>query len=531
MSFPNYLVEAATLAKFLGVDKIENKGEIEKLRQASIDKGTFSRNPDEIEIHPSNVEIYGHMTRDQVEDLLHGYPRFGQLVRVVLDQNGYVISGARRVKAGVIYNNDERQKQKDDPTYEPQFIVLLCEERYVTDDEVKEGIVEFNKNRVKDVLQIYNEIQIMKPDIEARAYERRKNGMKQFSSDSPDLDERENEEKGSTYEILAKQLLIGKGTVYIIDKLGEKYFENNNNAREIVKEIKKGELSRDAGFKKFALMEARDKTTESQKDTDIAKKADMLVNKIELGSLSANQADIDFKKYCTEYDKKQHETKKESEPDDKLIFKPPENKKFNVITLDYSMEQLPKGEDLKAFKSILAKDAAIFWWANANDIREKMNFLHSLKFEVKDIAISSAQDTSGLYFNGCVSFLLLGIRGNLVLSKKYKPYYTFLEDSVDVCDIAESMFPDGMYLNPYHEADRPNWEGPIFYYDDEYHYYKEESTEEKDRLVEEESIDPVEEEKDNCGDIKDREVHTEEGGDKEIIEEEGIEVKEEDNHF
>lgn len=107
------------------------------------------------------------------------------------------------------------------------------------------------------------------------------------------------------------------------------------------------------------------------------------------------------------------------------------------------------------------KNAALFLMAPAKKLKEMIELMESWGFILINVAVWKKLDTGGTYFNGMIQFLLLGIKGNMVLSENWKEQKNncpiiFEKLSNDqnenkiperVYDMAEKMFPGQRYTD------------------------------------------------------------------------------------
>lgn len=411
----------------------------------------FPINPKNLNEHPKNIEIYGKETVD--EALKESIKDLGQLEPIVVDQEYRIISGHRRWKALKELQKEEMHKKKENKEYK-EIEAMCLMKPFSLDVDEEEAIIEFNKHRKKNPLQIFKETELLEEIYANRADERKKSKLKQNSVNS-DLSYRD-EEYGSTTEKQAKVIGLSEGTLSNLKYIGKLYNKKDIDARYVMDEMRADHLSIDAGYKLLKLMEAAKdpnaKEDAPQEIKDIAAKAKELVNKAKAGAITPNKADKDFEKY-----KKENINKPP-----KMIAIPPSGV-YNVIVAD------PKNADKVEKTEIkISKDSALFLCATTQNLEDRLGLMRNWGFSLKSIGIYDTERKPGEYFNGIVEFVLFGLKGNLEPVEDYQPDIIFKKGEKDkskymaVYRIAMKMFPDERYVDPFHETELDNWGKPAF---------------------------------------------------------------------
>lgn len=423
----------------------------EQSKEKETISGIFSISPKKLKEHSKNIEIYGKEGVDKA--LKESIRDLGQLEPIVIDQEYRIISGHRRWKALKELQKEEEQKKKENKEYK-EIEALCFMKPFSLDVDEEEAIIEFNKHRKKNPLQIFRETELLEDIYTKRADERKKSKLKQNSVNS-DLSYR-SEEYGSTTEKQAKVIGLSEGTLSNLKYIGKLYNDKDKDAKYVMDEMKSDNLSIDAGYKLLKLMEAAKdpnaKEDSPQEIKDIAAKAKELVDKAKAGAVTPNKADKDFEKY-----KKEHTNKPP-----KMIAVPPPGV-YNVIVAD------PKNADeAQKTETKISKDSALFLWATTQNLEDRLGLMRSWGFSLKSIGIYDAERKPGVYFNGVVEFVLFGLKGNLEPVEDYQPDIIFKKSEKDkskympVYQIAMKLFPSGSYVDPFHETELENWGKPTF---------------------------------------------------------------------
>jgi N6-adenosine-specific RNA methylase IME4/ParB-like chromosome segregation protein Spo0J len=429
-------------------------------------------NPKKIKPHEINTQLYGREDID--EALLESIRTQGQLEPIVLDQDNNIISGHRRWKVLLKLKEEEDLKKKKGQEYK-EIKAAYFQKYYNRElDEDKEAVVEFNRQRKKNPLQIYNEVEILEKIYAERAEKAKLKNL--INVDVPDLELRG--EHGRTVKKEAKATGLSTGTLGNLKYIGKKYREKDDNAEYVMDEMKQEHLSIDAAYKLLKLMEAANDPQAkgpraSETEKNFALKAQELVKKIKSGNATPNKAEKDFelfkKKYSDTTTKVTGSPKIQVAPSEiqevppKIQVIPPKGN-FNVFVAD------PKSvEEAKKRRIPDAMDAALFLWATTYNLKERMDLMQSWGFSLKSIGIWNTEIKTGSFFEGIIEFLLLGVKGNLEPADDYRPNVIFKTGHKDnenksepVYEIAEKMFPGQHYADLFDPVNRENWGQPTF---------------------------------------------------------------------
>lgn len=431
-------------------NQVVEQNEQEKQRKLNV---LIEIDPMQLHEHEINAELYGEEDLD--ETLLESIRTQGQLEPIMIDQDNNIISGHRRWKVLRKLKEEEDLKKKEGQSSE-EILAICFRKHYDGLLEEKEAIIEFNRQRKKNPLQIFKEIELLE-DVYAEQAKLRKNAN--FPNvDVPDLEHRG--EPGRTSEKQAKIVGLSEGTIGYLKYIGKKAKDKtNNDANYVMTEMVNDRLSIDAGYKLLKLMEAANDPNAKgpkapKKDKKIALKAQELVKLIKDGKRSPNKADHDFEAYKKSYENEVDKTTKSPKTQVTLS-----EGSFNIFVLD------PKSiEEAKKIEIPDVSDAAMFLWATTHNLKERLDLMQSWNFDLKDIGIWNTGRKTGAYFEGVVEFLLLGIRGDLEPAEDYRPDVIFKEGHSDqdnksepVYEIAEKMFPGQHYLDSRVDNKRENW--------------------------------------------------------------------------
>jgi hypothetical protein len=428
--------------------KTEEQNEEKEKQVKDINSVILKLDPKKFKAHDKNKDIYGPEKVD--EGLIDSIRQHGQLEPIVVDQDLKIISGHRRWRAIKEINRREKEN-KDFKPLEAKYVM----KSYNSEEEREEAIVEFNKQRKKNPLQIYNEAALLEPIYSERAKIRKDRNLLHYI-DYSDLSNRD-EDYGRTLAKLARAVNLSEGSLFNLMYVGKKYSEKNKNANTVMKDMKEGKFSIDAGYKFLRLMESADdpkaKTQgATQKDREIAVKAQEYVTKITEGTLTPNKADEEFKKYTKEYTDKPPKTR----------TIPPEGV-YSVIVAD------PKNADqVNNTETKVSNDSALFLWATTQNLQDRLDLMQSWGYSLKSIAIFDTESKSDVYLNGIVEFVLFGLKGNMKPVEGYQPDIIFKKGEKDktkydsIYNIAEKMFPNESFVDPFNDSGHDGWGKPTF---------------------------------------------------------------------
>lgn len=413
----------------------ENDKEIEKIveSQDKDEKLLHYIDPKKLKPHPKNVEIYGREEVD--EELVESILEKGQLEPIVIDQNYRIVSGHRRWRALTKINEDN------------EGIKAICFLKpFESELDEKEALVEYNRQRKKVPLQIYQEVKLLDEIYVERAVQRRNAGLKSTVVPDPAQQEEMKIEVGRTIEKEVDATGVKRTQLIQLRHIGKRWDEKDKDAIKLMSKLNAGELSIDAAYKTLQLIDiGRSELPESSQ-------AKYLVTQIEKGNTTPNKAEKQLKKYKEQKDNEIPKSR----------GKLPEGT-FNIIVAD------PQDMDNARKMQITdAMNAALFLWATTKNLKERMELMEAWDFKLKTIGVWETGKSSGTWFNGDVEFLLLGTRGNLK-PQEYKPEIIFSKDreasknkSEVVYDMAEKMFPGEKYLDPFVANGRDSWGQPCF---------------------------------------------------------------------
>jgi hypothetical protein len=411
--------------------------------------------PDELEPHDKNTEIYGPEPVDL--ELLKSIKENGQLDPVVITRDSIkkklsIISGHRRWKAIKMINEENEENEEE------KIPIKYIYRSYKTDSQVTKAIIEYNRQRKKVASQIYQEAISLDKILSPQAKERQKR-----ISDVPDLAQQNKEKNGRTIEQEADTLGMGKETLRKLKFIGgvcfqdnpkyEKYKNIQDNAEDILKELNKGKISIDAAYNKLKLI------CISSQNQPMSQYAGKLVNKISDGEKILDNSWEMFKKYensgITDIPQDNHSVQLNNDvnDNDNLLDS------YSVVVTDLTKFTVKEARKSKFTDS---KKAALFLWADTFNIRERINLLEKCNFTLKAIGIWKNETFLGTYFEGKVEFLLLGIRGNIVNSD-FKPHIILNNENCEnksaIYEIAEKMFPNETYVDLDKDPKRKGWDG------------------------------------------------------------------------
>ena len=202
-------------------------------------------NPTDLKPHPLNEKIYGEEPVDP--ELAKSIEKIGLLEKLVIKNDGTVISGHRRLKA-ILKVGPEKIKKV------PCEIVGFADEF-----EEKETLVSYNIHRKKTDVQLANEGIILEEIYKHKAEQRSLANLKQNSEnkdrDSPDvlkLSTSDNKNQpGRTRAKVAKDLGIGEESYRRLKKLREASESDDTVIAQIAERLLKDSMSKNKKYNLF----------------------------------------------------------------------------------------------------------------------------------------------------------------------------------------------------------------------------------------------------------------------------------------
>lgn len=406
-----------------GEDKVTPKGNKENSKVLYID-------PNELKPHPKNDEIYG--LEDVDDDLVESILVSGQLEPMIITDNNIIISGHRRWRALKKINDsvDEKDKRK-----------AICFYKPMTELEELEAIVESNRQRTKNLVQIYREAKLLDEVYAKRAKERQKYSLKKGAV-VPNLEQRDEQknEAGRTIEKEAKILGIGKTQLASLKKIGDR---GDDRANAIMDELSKGAIKIDTAHKKLKLMDIA--SDPNNPDVEVA---NSLLEAVENKKLKPSSAWNKFNEYKNE--KKASESKTNN------------SKGMYNVVVAYS-SSINEAMSLKGSDLTDAKDVALFLLANPDNLKETVKLMEQWGFSLKSIAIWDNEKPNGTWFRGEGDLLLFGVKGDMAPPADKNRFPIIIKDNGDklhfVYTMAELMFPGQQYCDPFRNPNRIGWNG------------------------------------------------------------------------
>lgn len=424
--------------------------------------------PYDLEPHPKNIEIYGSDDNDDIEMLIESIEKLKQLEPIVLgikhDKKYRILSGHRRWKA--LCEIKKRAKTEE----EAEAVKVRCIRKQLGSELAeKEALIEFNRQRKKNYEQIYHEVKLLEEIYAEQAKLRMRIGKPLDPSADP---QQGMGEPGKTKEKLAAATGMKETQLRLLMRIGdrcttEKKKENQKlyeNAKNIMNELRVGEISIDAADKKLAVLDAA--LNEEFPDWKREKLAD-LAKEVKTQKISPNQASEKLKKIkaANEDESSKKETKIEL----------PEGE-FDVMVAD--PQDINDARELK----IHVHNAACFLWADEKNLEERIELLKHWGFTRKAIAVCNTKKQGGTWFYGGAEFVLLGIKGDMTPPKldptegdgkianlffdrdlTRDPAVTYtrpVHKSIVVYEMAEQMFPGRVYCDPFRRNEREGWLQP-----------------------------------------------------------------------
>lgn len=415
----------------------------------------FKIDPYKLRPHIINKKIYG----DKIdEDLVASIIAVGQLEPVVIGPKHVILSGHRRWIAKCAI------KDRAATPEEAELVKITCVYKEITDPILqKEALLEYNRQRKKNLIQIYHEAKVLKEIYAEKAKYRMHSGK----DPGPNSEQGIENEKGRTGEKIAAYTGIGKTQLNTLFKIGDRYYNPEKkyqaksfkkNITEVMKELKAGVLTISAAENRLNVLDSSVDENLTVKERNIAKS---LVDEMKRGNISPNKAgDVleEFRKKAKE--PKIPKTKKvQTLPDDVgNVFVVDPQSVTDLIRSKKEQGTLPTKN-----LAVQAPDAAIFIWADKDHIDYMLGAFDFWGFHKKAIAVWHSK-TGGTWFNGDVEFLLFGIKGDMVKPAEMFPivFECEKEKRVEfVYEMAEKMFPDGHYCTPFSQPKREGWLEPV----------------------------------------------------------------------
>ncbi len=386
--------------------------------------------PNELKPHPKNDEIYGSEKVD--DDLVESILVSGQLEPMIITDNNIIISGHRRWRA---------LKKINDSVAEEDKRKAICFYKPFTELEEFEAIVESNRQRKKNLSQIYREAKLLDEIYTKRAKERQKYSLKKGSV-VPNSEQREEQKKeaGRTIEKEAKILGIGKTQLASLKKIGDR---SDGCANTVMNELSAGNIKIDAAYKKLKLMDIANDPSHPNVEV-----ANSLLEAVENKKLNPSSAWNELNKCKNE--------KKDSGPKTN-------NSKgmYNVVVAN--PQSINEAMSLKGSDLTDAKDATLFLLANSDKLKDMVGVMEHWGFGLKSILVWDDEKPDGTWFRGEGDLLLFGVKGNMAPPEDKNRFSIIIKDNRDklsfVYDMVEKMFPGQKYYDPFVDPNRTGWNG------------------------------------------------------------------------
>ena len=412
------------------------------------------KDPNELKANKHNVSIYGDEKVDQ--SLLESIKQKGLLEPLVIKDDNTIISGHRRWIVLKSLGIDKVQ----------------CRIMTFNDDlDEKESLIEFNKQRVKNDKQLYNEIDALENIYFERAERTRLSNLKQNKTiervESPTR-EKINKEETRTRSVIAENLNITQNHVRVLKNIGD-VAKTNDTAKKVLEARTDDKISRNSANTLVNIIK------KEEKHGDIAiKKAELTVSKVIERIESNPKITVERALIDVNREMKREEIKT-------VIPIKITNGLYNVILCDppwrYDFAETRNREienqyptmtieEMKALEIPADKDSVMFMWATAPKLKEAIGVLETWGFEYKTCAVWDKELMGmGYWLRGAHELLLIGTKGHPGVPEPENRYSSVIRSRREghskkpdiVYEMIEKMCPYGNYLEMFARSQREKW--------------------------------------------------------------------------
>src|SRR5665647_3191722 len=336
----------------------------------------------------------------------------------------------------------------------------------------KESLIEFNKQRVKNDKQLYNEIDTLENIYFEHAERARLSNLKQNQTvervESPTR-EKQDKEETRTRAVIADNLNITQNHVRVLKNLGDAA-KTNDTARKVLEVRNDEKISRNAANTLVNII----KKEEKHGDAAI-KKAELVVSKVierveSNPKITVEKALIDVKREI------KRDEIKTIIPDtvinglyDIILCDPPwryEHVKTNSRAIENQYPTMSLDE-IKALRVPAEENSILYMWATSPKLKEALEVVESWGFEYRSSAIWDKEKIGmGYWFRGQHEYLIVAVRGKPSTPPEDKRYPSVIKSSRTehsqkpevVYDMIENMFPHKKYIEMFARNIRPGWQ-------------------------------------------------------------------------
>src|SRR5665647_233667 len=335
---------------------------------------TAEKSPYELKPNKHNASIYGNEKVDS--QLVESIKLKGLLEPLVIKDDDTIVSGHRRWLA-----------------LKELGIKAQCRVMTFNDElDEKESLIEFNKQRVKNDKQLYNEIDTLENIYFEHAERARLSNLKQNQTvervESPTR-EKQDKEETRTRAVIADNLNITQNHVRVLKNLGDAA-KTNDTARKVLEVRNDEKISRNAANTLVNII----KKEEKHGDAAI-KKAELVVSKVierveSNPKITVEKALIDVKREI------KRDEIKTIIPDtvinglyDIILCDPPwryEHVKTNSRAIENQYPTMSLDE-IKALRVPAEENSILYMWATSPKLKEALEVVESWGFEYRSSAI------------------------------------------------------------------------------------------------------------------------------------------------
>jgi len=422
---------------------------------------TTEKNPEDLKPNKANYLIYGNEPIDN--QLLDSIKTKGLLEPLVIKDDDTIISGHRR---WLVLKKLGMKAQCRVMTFDNEL------------DE-KESLIEFNKHRVKNASQIYNEATALRDIIAEKARLRSISNLKNQTVEPLILAGR-----GDTRDKVSDAVGINRNKLETILNVGElaetgKILTAKERACSGPVTCAKPELK--AELKKEVAKEVMQKLNDESISINCARQ---LVKVIQDKPETAKRvmAVIESKPSIS-FERAVREVKQDERKEDVKITEPSNlsDGLFDVILCDppwrYDFAETKNREienhyptmsidEMKALEIPAGKDSVMFMWATAPKLKEAIGVLEAWGFEYKTCAVWDKELIGmGYWWRGSHELLLVGTRGKPTVPEPENRVSSVIRSRREshskkpdcVYDIIDKMCPGGRNLEMFARNVHPGW--------------------------------------------------------------------------
>lgn len=398
--------------------------------------------PKYLKLNPINEQVYGSEEADY--SFIESIEVFGQLEKIVVMEDKenpgyfYIISGNRRGAALKILRK-----------------TAICRlVSYENDDEMKEYFFQYNNYRKKIMSHIVEEAKLIRPIVSEKARMRKITPLKQ-NADMRISAEREKTkiETGSTRDIVADILGVGRDVLEKAEKIKDKADAGDEHAKILMKKVDDSEIPVHTAYKLLGLIA---EALSDSKDSDNALE---IIEKFYHGNITEKNLNKKLKKIV----KKRNEQKVDHCGKQKKNA-PASEWTPTILFADFSSSH-PPFEDIMHLLVPYSKPGVLCLLTTTSLSNESHEIIDWWGFKYKSMCIWDRDiKEPNPWFKGSHELLLIGTKGNMKPPDSDKLPLSIIHDKIGhlcVHKMIEEMFPGHRYIELFPKEQHEGWENWI----------------------------------------------------------------------